>query len=167
MSGQAPQQIELDLPCGIFYDLCNLVVDLNGTLTVDGKFIPGVVERLVELSSLLNVYILTADTNDTVDDLIGELPKECCIKVHKLESGRGDIQKLAFLEELGRERTVAIGNGCNDALMLKEAALSICVIGPEGASVAAIMASNVVFNSICDALDIILRKNRLIATMRK
>ncbi len=164
---QGAQQIELDLPCGIFYDLSNLIVDLNGTLTVDGKLVDGVLERLTELSKVLNVYILTADTNETVNDLVKEFPPDCNIKVHKLESGRGDIQKLAFLEELGRENTVAIGNGCNDALMLKEAALSLCIMGPEGASVEALMASNVVFHNICDALDIILSKNRLIATMRK
>ena len=161
------KNLEIDLPCGVFYDLSNLVLDLNGTLTVDGKFIDGVEQRLRELSNILNVYLLTADTNQTADDILEPLRIETSIKVHKLDSGRGDIQKLHFLEKLGRERTAAIGNGCNDALLLKEAALGICVIGPEGASMEALSASQAVFLNICDALDIFLKKNRMIATLRK
>ncbi len=161
------KNIEIDLPCGVFYDLSNLVLDLNGTLTVDGRFIEGVEERLRELSEILNIYLLTADTHQTADQIIKSLQEETNIEIHKLESGRGDIQKLNFLEKLGREKTAAIGNGCNDAILLKEAALGICVIGPEGASVEAMLASKAVFLNICDALDIFLKKNRMIATLRK
>ncbi len=161
------KNLGIDLPCGVFFDLSNLILDLNGTLTVDGKFIQGVEERLKKLSELLNIYLLTADTQQTADDLLESLKDTANIEVHKLESGRGDIQKLNFLEKLGRERTAAIGNGCNDALLLKEAALGICVIGPEGASVEAMLASKAVFLDICDALDIFLKKNRMIATLRK
>ncbi|HID98610.1 MAG TPA: ATPase P [Thermodesulfobacteriaceae bacterium] len=157
----------IDLPCGVFYDLSNLVLDLNGTLTEDGNFIDGVVDRLKTVSKVLNVYILTADTCRTMEGLTDELQKGCCVNVHCLEHGRGDLQKLAFLEELGREQTVAIGNGCNDALMLKEAALGICILGREGASTDALSSSDVVFRHICDALDIFLKPNRMIATLRK
>ncbi len=161
------KQIELDLPCGLFYDISNLILDLNGTLTVDGQLVEGVVPRLKELSKLLNVYVLTADTHQTLDGLTNELRDDCGVNIHCLESGRGDLQKLAFLEKLGREQTVAIGNGCNDALMLKEAAIGICVIGKEGASIDALTSSRIVFLDIRDALDIFLKRNRLIATLRK
>lgn len=161
------KNLEVDLPCGVFYNLSNLILDINGTLTTDGKFIEGVKERLKEVSKLLNIYFLTADTNQTADELVKELGEDVKIEIHKLSSGRGDIQKLAFLEKIGRERTAAIGNGCNDALMLKEAALGICVIGQEGASVEALLASQAVFLNICDALDIFIKRNRMIATLRK
>ena len=161
------KKLEIDLPCGVFYNLSNLILDLNGTLTVDGDFVPGVKERLVEVSKILNVFLLTADTNQTADEVLAKLGDDVSITVHKLESGRGDIQKLDFLERIGREKTAAIGNGCNDVLLLKEAALGICVIGTEGASVEALLASRAVFLNICDALDIFLKKNRMIATLRK
>ena len=161
------KQIEVDLPCGVFYNLSNLMLDLNGTLTIDGEFIDGVVPRLKSLSKILNVYVLTADTYQTVGELTKVLTDDCCVNIHTLDSGRGDIQKLSFLEELGREQTAAIGNGCNDALMLKEAALGICVIGKEGAAVEALLASQAVFLVIKDALDIFLKRNRMIATLRK
>ncbi|MGC9022649.1 MAG: HAD family hydrolase, partial [Dissulfurimicrobium sp.] len=89
------------------------------------------------------------------------------VKAYRLEPGRGDIQKLEFLRDLGRENTVAIGNGCNDVLMLRDAALGICVIGQEGASVSAIMSSKMVVLNICDAFDLFLKPSRLIATLRK
>ena len=161
----AAKSLEIDLPCGVFYNLSNLILDLNGTLTLDNRFIDGVLPRLQKLSKILNVYLLTADTNQTADELAKSIDHN--IQIKKLESGRGDIQKLHFLEEIGRERTAAIGNGCNDSLMLKEAALGICVIGPEGAAVEALMASKVVFLNICDALDIFIKRNRMIATLRK
>ncbi len=163
----AARNLEIDLPCGVFYDLSNVILDLDGTLTADGAFIEGVLPRLEELAQLLDVHILTADTYQTVDELEASFQNFESIKVHKLESGRGDIQKLNFLERMGREKTAAIGNGCNDALMLKEAALGICVIGPEGASIEAILASKALFLNICDALDIFIKKNRMIATLRK
>ena len=160
------RQMEVDLPCGVFYDLSYLVLDLNGTLTVDGEFIDGVLERMKQVSQLLDVHILTADTNQTAGDIAREL-QDCSVGIHAIEQGRGDLQKLAYIENLGREHTVAIGNGCNDALMLREAALGICVMGPEGASSDALQACNVVFTNICDALDIFLKPNRMIATLRK
>ena len=162
-----PKAIEVDLPCGVFYNLQNILLDLNGTMTVDGEWIDGVRERLQEIVKILNVYILTADTNQTLAELAEPLVEKYPIRALRLEPGRGDIQKLEFLREIGRENTVAIGNGCNDVLMLKDAALGICVLGGEGASVNAMMASKLVVLNICDALDLFLKPSRLIATLRK
>jgi soluble P-type ATPase len=165
MSGS--RKMRIDMPCGVFYNLFNMILDLNGTITVDGSFVDGVVERLKELSEKMDVYVVTADTGQTLEQSTDQLVEDCGIKIHKLESGRGDLQKLDFLEKLGRDETVAIGNGCNDALMLREAKLGLCVIGKEGASSDALKASNAVFLNICDALDIFLKPKRMIATLRK
>ena len=161
------RQIEVDLPCGTFYDLSHLVMDLNGTITVDGKLIDGVVERLQKVSEVLNIHIITADTNQTIEEVQRELACIPDIKFYSLRSGRGDLQKLEYIEALGRDHTAAMGNGCNDALMLKEASLGICIMGKEGASIDALLASNVVFYDIRDALDIFLQPHRMIATLRK
>lgn len=159
--------MELDLPCGVFYNLQYLVLDLDGTLTTDGRWIDGVVERLKAVSQLLTVYILTSDTNQTAHELTQSLVENNDIHIITLEAGRGDVQKLEFIADIGCEYTAAIGNGCNDAIMLKNASLGICVIGKEGASQDALLASKVVFTNILDALDIFLYRKRLIATLRK
>ncbi|HFB83989.1 HAD family hydrolase [Thermosulfuriphilus ammonigenes] len=155
--------LELDLPCGVRFEIENLVLDMNGTLSLDGEFLPGVAERLRRLSDILNVFILTADTNQTAT----KIQEDLGVVIRVLGPGRGDVQKLHFIEELGREKTAAIGNGYNDVLMLREAALGICIIGHEGACKEALMASDAVFRDINDALDLFLNPNRLVATFRR
>jgi soluble P-type ATPase len=71
------------------------------------------------------------------------------------------------MESLDPTRTVAIGNGNNDHLILKEAALGIAVLGDEGLSVSAIKNADIVMKNISDALDLFLKTKRLIATLRK
>ncbi len=162
-----PRFIEVDLPCGKFYNITTLILDLNGTLTVDGKWSEGVEQRLLELTEILDIHILSADTNQTMDTLLAPFRGNKGITIKHLESGKGDIQKLTYLNKLGCENTAAIGNGCNDAFMLKDAAIGICIVGKEGASTKTLLASDVVFHNVCDALDIFLKPNRMIATLRK
>jgi soluble P-type ATPase len=51
--------------------------------------------------------------------------------------------------------------------MLHEAALGICVLGPEGMAVEALMAADVVAPSVLDALDLLYHPLRLMATLRR
>lgn len=59
-----------------------------------------------------------------------------------------------------------VGNGFNDIPMFGRAALSVAVIGHEGACGALLAQADVVVTSIDDALDLLLRKGRLTATLR-
>jgi len=61
---------------------------------------------------------------------------------------------------------VAIGNGVNDARMLRAAALGIAALGREGLATAALQAADVVVASIEDALDLVLQPERMAATLR-
>lgn len=141
----------------------HLVLDLNGTIAAGGEIIEGVVERLQSLGELLDVSIVTADTHGSASRLGMHLHAQ----IHRVEQGSEDVQKLALVQRLGEETTVAIGNGCNDVSMLKEAALGICVIGEEGAATEAVMSSDVVVASICAALDLLVNIDRLVATLRR
>jgi len=141
----------------------HLVLDLNGTIALDGEVIPGVEERLEVLRDNIAITIVTADTHGNAA-VIGQSLE---VKIHRINAGSEDVQKSEFVNELGREHTVCIGNGANDISMLKEAALGICVIGHEGASAEAVMSADVVVNDINHALDLLLHPGRLIATLRK
>jgi len=70
------------------------------------------------------------------------------------------------LEKLGASQTVAFGNGANDALMLRKACLGICVMHGEGTSLQALLASDVLAASAEEALDLLLKPARLVATLR-
>jgi soluble P-type ATPase len=58
------------------------------------------------------------------------------------------------------------GNGANDVLMIREAALGIAVVGPEGASGATVAAADLVCRSILEALDLVGEPQALAATLR-
>jgi soluble P-type ATPase len=75
-------------------------------------------------------------------------------------------EKAEYVAALSPERVVAVGNGANDAPMLKHAALGIAVLGPEGLSRDAADAAGVLCPSIAAALDLLLNPRRLEATLR-
>ena len=64
------------------------------------------------------------------------------------------------------EGVVCVGNGFNDLLMAEVCALSVCVIGREGCCGALLGKSDVVVTSIADGLDLLLKPDRLRATLR-
>ena len=70
--------IEVDIPGYGALSLRHLVCDFNGTLALDGKLIDGVAYRISELSRLIHVHILTADTYGTAKEALaladGKLP---------------------------------------------------------------------------------------------
>lgn len=145
------------------YKFEHLVLDLNGTIALDGKIIEGVPGRLELLRELVDVVIVTSDTRGTAQ----ELEKSLQVKIYKVDSGDEQAKKLNLVQQLGRDTTVSIGNGSNDASMLKESILGICVLGPEGTSSEAIMNCDLVISNINAALDLLLKPERLIATLRK
>lgn len=137
----------------------HLVLDVNGTLTDRGALIDGVSERLAEISTLLDVHVLSADTFGT----LGSVARELGLEPQTISTGD---DKARFVAELGAEVCVAIGNGANDAPMLDAAAIGLAVLGPEGAASSALAAADVVCGSIVDALGLLVDDRALIATLR-
>ena len=140
----------------------HLVLDYNGTLAVDGEMLPGVRDSLVALSGDLKIHVLTADTFGKAQSGLKDTPGELVI----LPVDRQDEGKREFVQQLGAERTVAIGNGRNDRLMLKAAALGIAVIQREGAAAETLNAADVICPDILSALQLLTNPLRLVATLR-
>ena len=155
--------IEITIPGRGQYKFEHLLLDLNGTIALDGEIIVGVEERLQLLSQLLSISVVTADTQGSAQRVAESLR----VKIHKIDAGKEEAQKLKLVQQLGKENTVSIGNGSNDTSMLRESALGICVLGREGASAKAQMNSDLLVTDICNALDLLLKPNRLVATLRK
>jgi soluble P-type ATPase len=156
-------KMRIDIPGWGNIDIENVVIDLNGTIATDGKIAPEVRKKITSLSELAKVYILTADTQGTANKEILGMNVDL-IKVPEENSKKG---KFEFLSTLNLETTVAIGNGSNDQLTLKEAALGIAVLGDEGVSVSAMKSADIVVENIHNALDLLLEPKRLIATLRE
>jgi soluble P-type ATPase len=155
--------IEINIPGRDPLRLEHLVCDVNGTLAKDGRLLDKIAKPLVGLKDRLTLHLITADTygkQDAIDFTLG-------LKAVRLKGGNQAEQKAAYVRGLGAERVVAIGNGANDALMLKEAALGFAVLGEEGLAVEALLAADVVVSSAYDALGLLENPTRLVATLRK
>jgi len=152
-----------DIPGWGSIDIENIVIDLNGTIATDGRVAPEVKEKINSLSYQAKIYVLTADTQGTANKEILGMNVEL-VKTPEEDSKQ---KKLDFLKTLNLEATVAIGNGSNDQFILKEAALGIAVLGDEGVSVSAIKSADIVVKNIQNALDVLLKPKRLIATLRE
>jgi soluble P-type ATPase len=153
--------ITVDAPGWGSYPIRHLLLDLNGTLTLDGVLIPGVRERILDLSKKLDIHILTADTFGSAAMVCHGLP----VTLHIIPERDQILAKQKYLRGLPL-KTVAIGNGRNDMGMLVDAALGIAVMGPEGTSTEVLRAADVVAMNINDALDLLINPDRLKATLR-
>ncbi len=154
--------IEIQIPDLGTLQLEHLVLDYNGTLARDGALIAGVTDRIARLTRDLRIHVLTGDTFGKARAALAAVP--CALTV--LEPHAQAEAKRIYVETLGGARTVCIGNGRNDRLMLEAAALGIAVLQHEGAAGETLLAADVVARDIGEALDFLIYPLRLVATLR-
>lgn len=150
--------IAIEIPGQGTLSLSHAVFDLNGTLAEDGRIDEEIMGLVEQISARLNVVVATADTFGTAAALFN--PRK--IAWHQVSSGE-DKERLVHR---ANGTVVAVGNGANDAAMFRSADLAICILGPEGASTAALMAADIVVPSILVGLGLLLHPKRLVATLR-
>jgi P-type E1-E2 ATPase len=145
-------------------DLSAVVLDLNGTVAVDGEVIPGVAERIVALrEAQISCFLVTADTRG----LGAATAVALGMVLERLVEGDEGAQKAAFVKRIGADRVLAVGNGANDAEMLRAAAVGVAVLQAEGMAVTALQAADLVVPEINAALELLLEPQRLVATLRR
>jgi soluble P-type ATPase len=140
--------ISISIPAWGDLRLENVLFDLNGTLALDGIIAASTRKRLVALADTFSLYVMSADTHSTLERVIEGLP----------------VQAQRVPQEAAQ--TVAIGNGRNDVAMLEAAALGIAILGPEGAAKETVLAADLIFGQIDEALDCLANPQRLVATLR-
>lgn len=155
--------IELTIPGRGDLNIEYLVMDVNGTLALDGVLLEGVSKRIGALRDRLEIHLLTADTHGR-QAVIAQLLN---LEAVRIRAGREAEQKAEYVRSLGAERVVAIGQGANDALMLREAALGLCVMSIEGLATETLAAADLLMPDILSALDLFEKPLRLIASLRK
>jgi len=138
-----------------------ILFDFEGTLASDRRVHPKAKDKINLLSKRTKIYILTKEENERVEEILKKVDAEI---VH-LTEGESSARKMDFLRRLGATRTVVVGNGADDGLVMEEAGFSLCIIGKEGASSGAIKNAHVVFTDILDALDFLLKPLRQKATL--
>lgn len=107
------------------------------------------------------MYVLTADTYGTVTRQCE--PLGITVRTFPREGAAGCKEEIVK----GLEGGVAcLGNGFNDIPMFDAARLSIAVLEREGMCAALLSHASVVVRSIEDGLDLLLKPDRLRATLR-
>ena len=151
--------IQIDIPQREIIELQHAVFAVNGTLAVDGIALPGVAERLKTLSEQLSVHLITSGTHGNVKALEDALnfPIKMILK--------GD-EKMRYVQQLGPTHVIAFGNAVNDAAMLRLAAIGVAVLTPEGAAMRALQAADILAHGPMNALDLLIKTDRLIASLR-
>jgi len=149
----------IEIPNVDTFNIKNILLDYNGTIAESGQILE-IDSYLQSLSKNYNVYIVSGDTFGNVKAVMKDHDVTCII-THNAQ------EKLAFLNRLGPQETIAIGNGSIDAQMLYAAAIGIVVLGQEGCSMKALMNGDILVKSISDAFDMILQPLKLIATLKE
>jgi len=153
--------LEINIPGQPLLRLEHLVLDYNGTLACDGQLLD-ILPALRLLAKDLQIHILTADTYGTVAAQVASLG----CQLHCLSPDRQSEGKLTYVNALGAQSCVAAGNGSIDSLMLSAAALGVAVVQQEGCSMRAVQAADILVNSIDDLFALLLKPQRLRATLR-
>jgi soluble P-type ATPase len=154
--------LELDIPGFGNLHIKHLVCDYNGTLAVDGRLLPGVNKGLNAVARQVAIHVVTADTFGLARQALEGV--ECSLDI--LPPGNQAAAKKRFVQQLGPEQTIALGNGRNDRLMLETAAIGIVVLLEEGAACQTISHADILVPGILPALAFFTEPRRLIATLR-
>ncbi len=155
--------IHIHIPGAGEKQIAHVVFDYNGTIAQDGILISGVKEGLQAFSDKVEFHVITADTFGFVKKEVSGI--DCSITIIP-ETDQAEA-KLDFIRQLGPNQTLCVGNGANDRLMLKEAAIGIAVLQDEGMSVASLLAADLVVKNILDVFGFFRTPDRLKATLRK
>jgi P-type E1-E2 ATPase len=155
--------IEINIPGRGLLQLEHLVSDVNGTLALDGLLLDGLAKRIASLHDRITVHLLTADTHGKQ----AVIDQQLNLTAARLTAGNEQEQKRLYVQKLGSGKVIAIGQGANDAAMLKEAALGICVMSQEGAAAETLLSADIVVPDIFTAFDLLDKPLRIVATLRK
>lgn len=155
--------IRLDIPGRGAITLQHLVSDVNGTLAVDGHVSDDVAQAFTRLQDRLELHLVTGNIHGNQ----ARIDRQLGVKAVCVRAGQKIDSKAEYVCSLGREGVVALGQGANDAGMLAQAALGICVLSPEGLAVETMLAADVLAPDVISALALLENPLRLVATLHR
>ena len=146
--------IKIEIPGRETIEIEHVVLDYNGTIALDGQLIAGAAERIRKLSKLARVY--------------GTVQAQCAglgAEIRTFPRANAADCKEEIVRSLGG-KAACIGNGFNDIKMFGIAELAIAVMDGEGVCAALISHADVLVRSAEEGLDLLLKPDRLRATLR-
>jgi soluble P-type ATPase len=149
--GQDPLEIEF------------IMLNFEGTLATAQRVHPKAKDKINLLSKRARIFIFTTGEKESVSAVLRNVKAE----VVYLREGEASRGKLDLLQQLGPRRAVAIGSGMSDIEMIQNSGLGIGVMSREGTLSEVIGKADLVFMTVVDALDFLLKPLRQRATLGK
>ena len=154
----------VDIPNFGKITLKNILFDINGTIQFYGNISRNKRKCIKKLKKYFNIYLISADTRGNLKEIAKKLNVNY-IKIRSKDLSEAEAKNHELMK-LGKDFTVAIGNGNNDYLMLKNSIIGIVILGKEGASVKSIINSDLVLNNLREVINFLLDEKIMIATLR-
>ena len=144
--------MKINVPGYRMLTIKNIILDFNGTITVDGTMKESVKQRIIRLAEQFFIYVITSDTQGTAARELEGFP----ITLKIFNNPNSGEYKRQIIEALGGGNCACIGNGHNDKLMFRAAGLSIAVLETEGLCASILTDADLLVKSSEDALDLLL-----------
>jgi soluble P-type ATPase len=142
-------------------EINTLLLDLNGTLTVDGVMPLGTLNQIGQLKEQgFRPVLISGNTRGDAEEIALDLDidfRQATTAEDKAMVGKGYELRTAAV----------IGNGLIDEKLMLIARLGIVTLQAEGAHPKTLLAADIVVPTITDAFDLFLKPERMIATMRR
>ena len=120
-------------------------------------------QKINQLSKFVQFYVLASDTYGSATKQFQGI--NCTVL--NLSTIDQPLNKLAYLNHLGANTTLSVGNGFNDKEMLKHSVLGIALLQEKGLYTQTLMTSDIVCTDIWDVLNYLEKPNRLKATLKE
>ncbi len=153
----------IDIPGRGLLQINHLVLDVNGTLAFNGVLIDGVADALGRLADQVEIHLLTADTHGRQT----EIDQQLGLTAVRIPAGGEAAAKADYVRRLGSSEVMAVGQGANDAGMLREAGLGVAVLSAEGTALETLTSADLVAPDILSALGLLEHPSRVKASLRR
>ena len=149
-----------NIPKGEAIEINTIVLDLNGTLTVNGKLEDSTKDLIIQLQNKgFRLVLISGDIRGNAKTIADELGME-------LYLGSTSDEKATQMQQFNKESTAAIGNARIDIGTFENAKLSIATLQAEGIHTEILHHVDIVVPSIDNALQLFLDKKSLEGTLR-
>jgi P-type E1-E2 ATPase len=149
-----------NIPKGETIEINTIVLDLNGTLTVNGKLESSTEKLVKQLQNKgFRLVLISGDIRGNAKTIADNLGMD-------LYLGSTSDEKAAQMQQFDKNKTAAIGNARIDIGTFENAKISIATLQSEGIHTAIIKHADIIVPNIDNALQLFLDKKSLEGTLR-
>jgi len=153
--------MKIQIPKGETIEINTIVLDLNGTLSVNGIVSEQTKKQIKELQNLgYRIVLISGDIRGNAKTISDELNIE-------LYLGATSEEKAEQMQQFDKETTASIGNARIDIGTFENSKLSIATMQAEGIHAEILSFVDIIVPTINDALNLFIDIKSLAGTLRK